>query len=68
MVPVALVREDVLAHAIWTVPVVFLPVVPDHLRHHSLELELVEARVVKVADAFAHAMYFWFTTFSLTSR
>ena len=34
-----------------------------HLRHHSLDLELVEAREVKVADAIAHAMYFEFPLF-----
>ena len=42
MVPVAPVREDTLAHAIKTVTVVSLLVVADHLRHHLLELELVE--------------------------
>ena len=39
MVPVALVREDVLDHAIWTVAVVSHPEVADHHRHHSLELD-----------------------------
>ena len=42
LVPVALVafvREDVLDHAIWTGAVVSHPVVADHHRHHSLELE-----------------------------
>ena len=34
--------------------------VVDHLRHPSLELGQVEARVVKVAVAIAHAMYFRF--------
>ena len=63
MVPVALVREGVPAHAIWTVPVVSLLVVADHLRHHLLELEQVEARAVKVADATDHAMYFQFPLF-----
>ena len=53
MVPVALVHEGKFAHAIWTVPVAPLLVVADHRRHHSLELEQVEARVVKVADALA---------------
>ena len=38
-VPVALVREDVLAHATWTVPVASYLVVADHHRHHSLHLE-----------------------------
>ena len=59
MVPAALVRGDVLVHAICTVAFVFLLVVADHhhLRHHSWELEQVEARAVKVADVFAHAMY-----------
>ena len=41
MVPVAfvaLVREEVLDHAIQTVGVVSHPVVADHHRHHSLEL------------------------------
>ena len=36
---VALVHEGVLAHAIWTVPVVSLLVVADHRRHHLLELK-----------------------------
>ena len=39
MVPVANVREDVLAHEIWTVPVVALLAVADHLRHHLLDSE-----------------------------
>ena len=33
MVPVTLVQEDVLAHAIWTVAFVFLLVVTDDRRH-----------------------------------
>ena len=43
MVPVALVRENFLDHAIWTVAVVRHPVVADQHRHHSLELEYVES-------------------------
>ena len=39
MVPVVLVHEGVLAHAIWTVSVVSLLVVADHRRHHLLEME-----------------------------
>ena len=40
MVTAALVHEDKLAHAIWTVAFAFLFVVADHhLRHHSLERE-----------------------------
>ena len=35
VVPVERVREDMLAHAIKTVPVTSLPVVADHHRHHS---------------------------------
>ena len=58
MVRVALVREDVLHHAIWTVAVVSNPVVADHHRHHSWELELVEAPVMEIADVIAHAMHF----------
>ena len=40
-VPVALVRIDVLAHAIYTVAFAFVsrPEVADHRRHHLLELE-----------------------------
>ena len=34
-VPVELVREDMFAHAIQTVPVTSLPVVADYHRHHS---------------------------------
>ena len=33
-------------------------VVADHHRHHSWESEFVEARVVKVAEVTAHAVYF----------
>ena len=51
------------AHAIWTVGVVSHPVVTDHHRQYSLELEYVEARVVKVAEVTAHAMYFWLPRF-----
>ena len=36
--------------------------VADHRRHHSLEFEQVEARVVEIADAIAHAMYFRFSS------
>ena len=45
MVPVALLREDVLAHAIWTVPVASSLAVADHRRHHSFELEFAEVPV-----------------------
>ena len=38
VVPVELVREDMFAHAIYTVTVTSLPVVADHHRHHSQEL------------------------------
>ena len=37
--------------------------VADHHRHHSLELEQVEARVVKVAEGTAHVMCFRFSLF-----
>ena len=39
MVPVELVREDMFAHGILTVPVASLPVMADHRRHHSWESE-----------------------------
>ena len=58
MVLVAVVHEGILAHAIWTVTVVSRPVVADHHRHHSLELDLVEAPVMEIADVIAHAMQF----------
>ena len=45
---VALVRKDVLDHAIWTVTVVSHPVVTDHHRRHSLELVSVEAPVIEI--------------------
>ena len=59
-VPVALVapvREGVLDHAICTVAIVSHPVVADPHRHHSLELNQVEAPVMEIADVIAHAMY-----------
>ena len=52
----ALVREDVLDHAIWTVAVVSHPVVTDHHRH-SLELVSVEAPVIQIVVAIAHAKH-----------
>ena len=55
---VALVRESVLDHAIWTVVVVSHPVVTDHHHRHSLELVLVEAPAIEIADVIAHAMHF----------
>ena len=61
MVAVAPVHEDFLAHAIWTVPVVSHVVVADHRRHHSSELELVEARMLEIADAIDQAMYLPFS-------
>ena len=68
MVPAELVRQDLLAHAIQTVVFASLRVVADHnhLCHHSLVLEQVEAHAVKVADAgaIAHARYFLFSTLS----
>ena len=39
MVLVALVRDDVVDHAMWTVACVSHPVVADHHRHHSVDLE-----------------------------
>ena len=61
--------EDVLDHAIGTVPVVSLLVEADHHRHHSSELEEVEVLLMEVADAIAHAMYFWLSlSLFLTSR
>ena len=66
MVPVAfvaIVREDVLDHAIWTVLVVSRPVVADDHRHHSLHLAYVEAPVVKVVEVTARAMNFRFSPF-----
>ena len=65
VVPVALVRENLLAHAIWTVAIVSHAVVPDHHRHHSSGMEQVEAPVVEIADAIAHAMYFRLSLFFL---
>ena len=44
-------------------PVASLLAVADHHRHHSLDLEQVEARVVKIAEVAAHAMYFRFPLF-----
>ena len=61
MVHVALVREDMLAHAICTVPVVSRPVVADHNRHHSLESEHAEVPFVQITDAITHAVYFRFS-------
>ena len=52
----ALVREDMPAHAIWTVAVVSHSLVVHHNHHHSWELERVEARVTVIADVTAHAM------------
>ena len=63
MVRVALVHGGVLAHAILTVSVVSLLAVAGQHRHHSLDLEYVEARVVKVAEVTAHAKNFWFPLF-----
>ena len=60
-----MVHVEVFAHAIWTVGVVSHPVVTDHHRQYSLELEYVEARVVKVAEVTAHANVFLVTTLSL---
>ena len=54
---VALAREDVLDHAIWTVVVVPHPVVTGHHRH-SLELVLVEAPVIEIVDVIAHTTHF----------
>ena len=61
MVHVALVREDILSHAIWTIPVVSRPVVADHHRHHSLESEFAEVPFVQIADAITHAVYLRFS-------
>ena len=56
---VALVREDVLDHEIWTVSVVSHPVVTDHHHHgHSLELVSVEAPVIEIVLVIAHAIHF----------
>ena len=55
---VALVRKDVLNHAIWTVAVVSHPVVTDHHHRHSLELVSVEAVVFEIVVVIAHAMHF----------
>ena len=55
---VALVRKDVLDHAIWTVAVVPHPVVTDHHHRHSLELVLVEVPVIEIAVVIAHAIHF----------
>ena len=61
MVPVAfvaLVRKDVLDHAIWTVAVVPHPVVTGHHHGHSLELVLVKVLVTEIAVVIAHAVHF----------
>ena len=55
---VALVRENVLDHAIWAVAVVSHPVVADHHRHHSLQLDSVQAPVMEIADVIAHTTHF----------
>ena len=49
-------REDMIAHAIQTVAVVFLSVVAGHHHHHSLECEYVEDLVMVIAGAIAHAI------------
>ena len=51
---VALVREDVLDHAIWTVVVVSHPMVTDH--HH-------QALVIEIVVVTAHAIHFQFLLF-----
>ena len=61
MVHVALVREDILAHTICTVPVVSRPVAADHHRHHSLESEHAEVPFVQIADAISLAVYLRFS-------
>ena len=69
MVPVALValvREDVLDHAIFTFAFVFHPVVTAHLQHHSLEMEEVEAPVEEIADVISHATHFRLLFLSLS--
>ena len=55
---VALVREDVLDHAIWTVAVVSHPVVTDHHHRHSSEFVSVEVPVMEKADVVALAVHF----------
>ena len=54
---VALVREDVLDHAIWTVAVVSRPVVTDHHHRHSLELVSVEVPVKEIVVVIAHTIH-----------
>ena len=61
MVPVAfvaLLRKDVVDHAIWTVAVVSHPVVTDHHHRHSLELVSVDALVIEIVVVIAHSMHF----------
>ena len=55
---VALVRKDVLDHAMWTVAVVSHPVVTGHHHRHSLELVSVEAPVIEIVVVIAHAIHF----------
>ena len=54
---VALVRNDVHDHAIWTVVVVSHPLVTDHHHRHSLELVLVEVPVIWIAVVIAHEIH-----------
>ena len=53
----ALVREDVLDHAIWTVATVSHPVVTDHHHRHSLGLVSFEAPVIEIVAVIAHAIH-----------
>ena len=55
---VALVREDVHDHEIWTFVVVSHLVVTDHHHRHSLEFVSVEAPVIEIVVVMAHAMHF----------
>ena len=54
---VALVRKDVLDHAIWTLAVVSNPVVTDRHDHQSLELVSVGAQVIEIVVVIADAMH-----------
>ena len=47
-----------IAHAIWTVAVVFQSVVAGHHHRHSLELVSVDALVIEIVVVIAHSVHF----------